>query len=120
MYYVLLICVVVSMAIIVGAKSKWYRSFALLMLIGFYFALPFGGGSYDDSYPMASDVQLFTSHLEEDTKAKRYEDVSNALKTFNEGFHSVARDTERRHEFIKKVITMGTNSILEKRQEGEE
>ena len=117
MYYFLLVCVFVSMAIIVGAKSKWYRFSALLMLVAFYFALPFGGGSYDDSYPMASDVQLFTSHLEAAMKAKRHEDVSNALKTFNEGFNSVARDTEKRHAFIEAVIMTGTQSTSENKGE---
>lgn len=113
MIFILLICVaVVSMVIIIAAKSRWYRFSALLMLLVFYFALPFGGGFYDDSYPMASDIQLFTSHLENAMKAKRYEDVFTELKMFNEDFRSVARDTEKRHKFVKEVIMTGSNSIL--------
>lgn len=113
MIFVLLLCVVVSMLIIVAAKSRWYRFSALLMLIVFYFALPFGGGSYDDSYPMASDIQLFTLHLEDALKTKRVEDVSKALKAFNEDFSSVALDTEKRHELIEKIIMKGSHSISE-------
>ena len=100
----LIICVVGSMSIVVIAKSRWYRFAAFLMLVVLYFAMPFGGGYYNDSFPMSSDIVLFTLHLEEEMKANQFETVSHALITFNEKFNSVAMDTDRRHKFIKDLI----------------
>ena len=102
----LIIWIVGAMSIVVIAKSRWWRFAAALMLVAFYFAMPFGGGFYNDAYPMASDVVLFTSHLENEMKANQSETVSRTLIIFNEKFNSVAMDTDRRHKFIKDLIQM--------------
>ena len=111
MFVLLCVFVVASMAVIIGAKSKWYRFVALLVLVTFYFVMPFGGGFYDDSYPMASDLMIFTAKLEDSINDNDVEYVSQALKAFNADFNTMSRDTERRHKFIESIISAKTNTV---------
>lgn len=109
MFIFFLAVAISGMFMILISKSVLIRLIGLLILVAFYFALPFGGGFYDDSYVIASDVVNFTTRIERDLKSGKLVPVVKMLEEFNQCFLIVALDTEKRQSFIASLL--GANDM---------